>query len=87
MSKYLEFFEIDKVDRKTKIVEVHSVKDYELLGEISFWPAWRQYTFQPRGETIFDVKCLNEITDKLAEMNAEIRKEWRKRKALKGEAK
>lgn len=72
---YVEFYEVYGHGRKTRIVDVVASKgDYTLLGRISFWSAWRQYTFQPEGDTVFDVKCLNEVTEKIDEMNKERRK-------------
>ena len=85
MSKYLNFQDATPPERKTKIIKVLSANNNVSLGEIRFWSAWRQYTFQPEGSTLFDIKCLKEITAKLDEMNTEIRKEWRERKILKEE--
>lgn len=41
MSEYLKFQEVPKPKRKTKFVRVMSKDGETLLGEISFWPAWR----------------------------------------------
>lgn len=77
--QYLTFQELKNVKRKTKIVRVYS-KDGTLLGDISFWPAWRKYVFNPAWGTMFDNNCLLEVINKIDEMNAEIRKEWASRK-------
>ena len=87
MSKFLRFEEATAEGRKTKIVQVRGIKNDILLGEISFFPAWRKYVFYPSWATTFDGKCLNEIIAKLNEMNTEIRKEWQKRKAFKEKSK
>lgn len=79
MSKYLDFQELVPSGRKTKIISVLS-KNNVLLGDISFWPAWRKYVFNPASGTMFDDKCLKEIVNKLDEMNIEIRQEWANRR-------
>lgn len=79
MSKYLDFQELVPSGRKTKIIRVLS-KNNVLLGDISFWPAWRKYMFNPASGTMFDDKCLKEIVNKLDEMNIEIRQEWANRR-------
>lgn len=80
MNKYLDFREVDNAPKKTRRVLIVSKIGSIPLGEIKFHGAWRQYTFLPENETIFDIKCLNEITEKINEMNQEIRQEWKKRK-------
>lgn len=80
MSEYLKFQEVSKPKRKTKFVRVLSKDGETLLGEISFWPAWRKYVFNPAWSTMFDNKCLLEIISKLDEMNNEIRAEWKSRR-------
>lgn len=82
MSKYLDFQELVPSGRKTKIIRVLS-KNNVLLGDISFWPAWRKYVFNPAWGTMFDDKCLKEIVNKLDEMNIEIRQEWANRRKSK----
>lgn len=79
MSEYIRFYEVVPSGRKTRIVKVFGLKNDVLLGEIKFWGAWRQYTFQPESSTVFDIKCLNEITAKLDDMNTEIRETWKRR--------
>lgn len=80
--KYIGFKDITPAGRKTLILELYST-DSDLLGEIRFWGAWRQYTFHPESDTIFDIKCLTEINEKLTELNTAIRNEWKERKRVK----
>jgi len=56
---YLEFLEI-KDTGKTKVFSIKSKHGY-VLGFISWYSGWRRYIFKPSNETIFDVKCLEEI--------------------------
>lgn len=81
MGKYLIYRE-NESKRKTKVVSVYT-KDDVHLGDISFWPAWRKYVFNPAWSTMFDNNCLSEIISKLDEMNKEIRKEWARRRKAK----
>ena len=60
MSKYLEF-SIIGWKPKTKVIGVWSKKSGEILGEIKWFGRWRQYSFFPRPETIFNKDCLNDI--------------------------
>lgn len=60
MSRYLEFSIIERKG-KTDIIGVWSRKSGEILGEIKWFGRWRQYSFFPRPETIFNVECLNNI--------------------------
>lgn len=79
MKKYIVFTDLPVIPgRKTKRVLVSSTLDVA-LGVISFWSAWRQFTFQPYEETVFDVKCLKEIIEEVERMNNEIRNEWKTR--------
>lgn len=81
---WLEFIEIPNPGKKTKIWQIwHKDRDpnanYEwegFLGEIRFYPPWRQYCFCPGtgrlGEsTIWSVSCLQQInqfiTDRMSE--------------------
>ena len=79
---YLEILDVTPKDRKTKIFKVWSLEE-DLLGEIRFWGPWRQYTFHPESDTIFDIKCLTEINEKLTELNTAIRNEWKERRKKK----
>ena len=66
----------------TKIVRVCNSAGGS-LGVIKFWGAWRQYTFQPNSDTVFNTACLNDINVKLEDMNQEIREEWKLRRKAK----
>ena len=60
MSKYLDFLEIP-FKGKTRKFHVVSKSTCTPLAEIKWYPQWRQYTFFPYGETIWNRDCMNDI--------------------------
>lgn len=77
-NSYIRFNDI-KSTKKTKIIGVSNNAGVS-LGLIKFWGPWRQYTFQPDIETVFNVECMKEIIEKIDSMNEEIRAEWSERR-------
>lgn len=73
-SKYLEF-SITEWKPKTKAIGVWSRKSGETLGEIKWFGRWRQYTFFPRPETIFNSECLDDIRSYIKDLMLERRKD------------
>ena len=63
------------VDRKPKTVVMHVVSnmDGQILGEISWFGRWRQYTFDPESHTTFNNGCLQDVADVLTSLNEEHR--------------
>ena len=59
-SKYLQFNLIEK-KAKTKVYTVISKKHSYELGTIKWYANWRQYSFFPSNDTIFNSECLNDI--------------------------
>ncbi len=45
----------------TNIWEIRSVHTEVLLGQISWYSAWRRYAFFPDSGTVYDADCLREI--------------------------
>ena len=71
-TKYLRFM---IVDRKPKTVVMHVENQRgQILGEISWFGRWRQYTFEPESYTTFNKACLQDITDVLTRLNEEHRR-------------
>jgi len=67
MKKYIKFKLIEKKD-KTNVYSIFSkIGDYS-LGKIKWYPAWRKYCFFPNSMTIWDTKCLLEITKFIKEL-------------------
>jgi hypothetical protein len=70
---FIEFREIGQKP-KTKIYGVFSVKHGDKLGEIRWFGRWRQYTFFPSNETVWNLGCLVDVIvflQKLKEEKAE----------------
>jgi len=57
----LYFNELNIEGRKTRLWEVTATASDEVLGRISFWGAWRKYTFSPYAGTVYDANCLRDI--------------------------
>lgn len=73
MTEYVKF-EVDKeysLLHKTKKYRIISMNSGETLGIIKWFPNWRKYVFFPESRTIFDNKCLNEITQYLETLMTE----------------
>ena len=79
---FLTFNELSPL-AKTKVIGVQNKDTGIGLGLIKFWGGWRQYTFQPYEDTVLNSDCMVEITNKLDEMNKEIRAEWAARRKAK----
>jgi len=60
-SRYLTFKELPS-SGKTAIYLVNSTSHGFTLGRISWFGRWRQYTFFPEPETVFNRECLNDIS-------------------------
>jgi hypothetical protein len=69
-SRYLDFVMLPAVEgRKTRVVEVRSKRSGDLLGTIKWFGRWRQYTFWPEPETIFNAECLTDVETALGRLN------------------
>lgn len=63
-TRYLRFVRVRsrEVGKTTQVWEVRSVMhEGLLLGTISWYGRWRQYTFFPAEDTIFNRTCMSEI--------------------------
>lgn len=56
-SEYLDFVEVRDTG-KTKIWEVVSKRNGDLLATIAWYGPWRQYVFRPELGTIWNTGCL-----------------------------
>jgi hypothetical protein len=70
LSKYLNFTRnVNREEgRKTEVWAVESMADI-LLGEIRWYPNWRQYAFFPSTATVFNHDCLDVIGIVLRSLN------------------
>lgn len=70
-TKYLRFIVFTKEGKKTKDISVINIHHDEVIGEIKWYSAWRQYCFFPGFNTIWNTDCLNAINEVIGElMNA-----------------
>lgn len=54
-------FRMESHGEKTSIWGVYSARHDFLLGQIRWWGAWRQYTFFPQDDTLYNRSCMREI--------------------------
>lgn len=69
-TKYLKFISLNITGRKTDFIQVRSKSSNELLGEIKWYGAWRQYCFFPLN-ALFNSTCLDDIKKFLDKLNEE----------------
>lgn len=64
-TKYLDFESKWSPSGRTIVVTVSNVRSGAVLGEIKWYPAWRQYAFYPSTQkiTIWNGDCLTDIQD------------------------
>lgn len=62
-SEYLVFEDNPRLSKgkKTKVILVISKSSDNVLGEIRWHGAWRQYTFQPYADTIWNIGCMHDV--------------------------
>ena len=61
MNKYLVFVQLPKEkNRKTYKWDIENARA-EILGEIFFYPGWRQYVARFKEDTIMSLGCLKEV--------------------------
>jgi len=65
-SKYIKFVKVGQRP-KTAIWQVKNKKSDFTLGVIEWYPPWRQYTFTPDLDTIFNDSCLIDIAQFMTE--------------------
>lgn len=62
-------FELKEEKPKTKVYNCINNKSSYVIGQIKWFPSWRQYCFYPFGYTVFSKGCLNDITDFINEIS------------------
>jgi|GEM_PF-1172267 len=77
--KYIHFVLI-KDTGKTMLFEVRNNRTEYTLGELKWYPAWRQYCFFPMRDTVFNRDCLDDISDFIGELIHDRYKRRRKEK-------
>ena len=59
-TEYLDF-RVTRQTEKTVVVGVFSRRSDALLGEVKWYGPWRQYTFFPAHDCIFNTGCMEDI--------------------------
>jgi len=72
--KYIKF-ELMEEKSKTQIWWCYNKSGGDLLGEVRWYPYWRQYVFTPVTTAVFSAGCLNDIADFIGQLMAERRQE------------
>ncbi len=61
MAKWIDFVNVgSSPSGKTLMFQVFT-EDGTVLGEVKWYTAWRQYSFFPANDTIFEKTCLRDI--------------------------
>ena len=60
--KYIYFVEIEQKP-KTKIYSCRNNKNDVELGQVKYFPIWRQYCYFPTIQSVYSDGCLNDIVD------------------------
>jgi len=55
-------FQIAEIKAKTEVYDIFA-NGGVLLGQVKWFPRWRQYTFFPTKDTVFSKGCLCDIED------------------------
>lgn len=75
--KYFCIYEYIIKNQKTPILRIFSKNGISsFLGEIKWYGAWRKFCFFPHDNTIWDNKCLNDLTEFLKNYN----RKWKESK-------
>jgi len=72
-TEYLKFEESTSPSGKTKVVAIESLSSGDTLGYIKWFGRWRQYTFFPVAETVWNVGCLDDVNAYIGKLMAERR--------------
>ncbi len=70
---YIKFRFIKQLT-KTKVYHVIAKRSDDYLGAIKWFSRWRQYSFHPVGDTIFNTQCLKDICEFTEKLNQEHKK-------------
>lgn len=65
--------------RKTPVYAIHEGSGTNRLGEIKWYGPWRGFCFFPKGNTVFDAECLQQIREWIAELNKRYKEHTRAR--------
>ena len=69
---WLRFIVTDQKPKTVVISVINTSNQY--LGEICWHPPWQQYTFNSKGDVIYNNGCLQDIAQVLSQLNAKQKK-------------
>ena len=61
-NKWMRFIEVDKPDRKTRVVACVNRRSGRLIAYLAWYGPWRQYCLYPEPQTVFNTSCIESIT-------------------------
>ena len=70
MSKWIRF-EYLYSKPKTEVWAVVSKSSHEILGQIRWYPCWRQYVFFPEADTLYSNGCMEVILNFITRLMSE----------------
>ena len=62
-------YELPTNGKKTGTYYICNVGANNIIGEIKWWSGWRKFCYFPYEDTVWDSKCLNDITNLLESIN------------------
>jgi len=77
MKSYVDF-ELVEQKPKTDVYRVFARSSLETLGRIYWYFGWRQYVFEPEGETVWSRGCLKEVMGFIGNLMTE----WKNRRKV-----
>lgn len=65
MKTAYKFIHFDLIEKKAKtfVVGCYNNSSGAKLGEVKWYPAWRQYCYFPTNGTIYSASCLDDISN------------------------
>lgn len=72
VSKYIRF-EMVNEKPKTRVYDVINRSSGWSIGQVKWYPNWRQYCFFPENECVFTKVCMNDINDFIERLMTERR--------------
>lgn len=69
-TQYLSFVEAP-TKGKTKVIAIVNRHHEEIIGEIRWFGRWRQYCFFPRGETVWNTTCMDDVNSVIKQLREE----------------
>ena len=62
-TQYLVFEDMEVKKRKTKLLAIRNKNSEDIIGYIEWYGPWRQYTFFPEFDTVWNINCLNDVQE------------------------